>query len=180
MPSPSMPSFCTSSCCIGCRALAHSRRTRSSVSSPESVVKSMQVMARRSHAACHSFFTVRRATCDWARRSTALVFTRTSCNQVKSSGMPRLGNSGRPSSVASACPALASSRNSRTPSCSVGLDIANWTTRCVHPPQNNPLPTCNCTAPRTPARVAALPDAGCPMSRRFCETWESLPIAAMK
>ena len=41
-------------------ALAHSRRTRSVVSSPLSVVRSMQVSAFSSHAACASFFTVRR------------------------------------------------------------------------------------------------------------------------
>src|SRR5436190_3831440 len=90
------PSFCTSSCWIGCRALAHRRRTRSSVSSPESVVRSMQVMARSSHAACHSFFTVRRVTSVCARRSTALVFTRTASIQSRFSGMPRLGCSSRP------------------------------------------------------------------------------------
>ena len=60
----------------------------------------MHEMARSSHAACHSFFTVRRATCDWARRSTALVFTRTSCTQFRSSGMPGLGRSARPFSDA--------------------------------------------------------------------------------
>ncbi len=62
--SSSIPSCRTRSCCKGWRALAHRRRTRSSVSSPESVVRSMQEIARSSHAACHSFFTVRRAACD--------------------------------------------------------------------------------------------------------------------
>src|SRR3984957_5478088 len=60
----------------------------------------MQEIARRSHAACHSFLTVRRATCDWARRSTALVFTRTSRTQFRSRGMPAFGNSGRPPRIA--------------------------------------------------------------------------------
>src|SRR5579864_3961327 len=85
---------------MGCRALAHKRRTRSSVSSPDSVVRSMQAIARRSHAACHSFFTVRLATCDCVRRSTALVLTRTSSIQFKSSGMPELATSRRPFSDA--------------------------------------------------------------------------------
>ena len=49
--------------CSGLRALAQSRRTRSAESSPLSVVRSMQAMARSSQAACVSFFTVRRATC---------------------------------------------------------------------------------------------------------------------
>ena len=60
MFSDSMPSCLTNSCCTGWRALAQRRRTRSSVSSPERVVRSMQVMARRSQAICQSFFTVRR------------------------------------------------------------------------------------------------------------------------
>ena len=41
----------------GRRALAQSRRTRPGVSSPESVVRSIRVTARSSHAACHSFLT---------------------------------------------------------------------------------------------------------------------------
>ena len=53
----------------GCRALAHRRRTLPGVSSPESVVRSISVMARSSHAACHSFLTVRRV---GMRRGTAL------------------------------------------------------------------------------------------------------------
>src|SRR5262249_961649 len=61
-----------------------------------SVVRSMQVIARRSHAACHSFFTVRRVTSVCARRSTALVFTRTASIQSRLRGMPRLGWSSRP------------------------------------------------------------------------------------
>src|SRR5258707_15708740 len=81
---------------MGCHALAHMRRTRSSVSSPESVLRSMHVMARSSQAACHSFFTVRRVTSVCARRSTALVFTRTASIQSRLSGMPRLGCSWRP------------------------------------------------------------------------------------
>ena len=52
--------------CSGWRALAQRRCTRSAVSSPLSVVRSMQAIARSSHAACHSFFTVRRV--PWSRR----------------------------------------------------------------------------------------------------------------
>src|SRR5207248_7232364 len=51
----------------------------------------MQVMARSSHATCHSFFTVRRVIRLCARRSTAVVFTRTSSTQSRLSGTPRLG-----------------------------------------------------------------------------------------
>jgi hypothetical protein len=65
----------------------------------------MQVIARNNHAACHSFFTVLRATCVWARRSTALVFTRTSCTQFKSREIPAFGKSGRPARVAMKDPA---------------------------------------------------------------------------
>src|SRR3984957_11185207 len=60
----------------------------------------MQVMARSSHAACHSFFTLRRATWVCALRSTALVFTRACRTQSKLGGMPRLERSGLPFSVA--------------------------------------------------------------------------------
>src|SRR5579872_4642103 len=60
----------------------------------------MQVIARNSHAACHSFFTVRRAMWVCALRSTALVFTRACFTQSKLRGMPRLDRSGRPLSVA--------------------------------------------------------------------------------
>ena len=96
----SIPSFLSSSGWMGCRPFAHNRRTRSSVSSPERVVRSMQVTARRSQAACHSFFTVRRATWDWTRRSTALVLTRTSRTQSRLRGMPVFGNRGRPERIA--------------------------------------------------------------------------------
>src|ERR1700730_13228136 len=60
----------------------------------------MQETARRSHAACQSFFTVRRATWLCARRSTALVLTRTCCTQSRLRGIPRFEISGRPASVA--------------------------------------------------------------------------------
>ena len=59
----------------------------------------MQAMARSSHAACVSFFTVRRAQCVAARRSTALAFTRTSSTQSTWSAMPRLGSRTRPFST---------------------------------------------------------------------------------
>src|SRR5436309_1647366 len=85
---------------MGCLALAHRRRTRSSVSSPDNVVRSAQLTPRSSHAACHSFFTVRRATWVCARRSTALVLTRTCSIQSRFRGMPRFDSSERPPSVA--------------------------------------------------------------------------------
>src|SRR5215470_14199377 len=50
----------------------------------------MQVMARSSHAACHSFLTVRRVIRVAARRSTALRLMRVSCTQPMSSGIPGL------------------------------------------------------------------------------------------
>src|SRR5208283_271528 len=61
----------------------------------------MQEIARRSQAACHSFFTVRRATCVCALRSTALVFTRTCFTQSRFRGMRRWGFPNR----ARVCPA---------------------------------------------------------------------------
>ena len=72
----------------GRRALAQSRRTRPGVSSLERVVRSIRVTARSSHAACHSFFTVRRVRRVAARRSTALRLTRTSSTQSSSRGIP--------------------------------------------------------------------------------------------
>src|ERR1700687_1959951 len=60
----------------------------------------MQETARSNHAACQSFFTVRRAPWLCARRSTALVLTRTCCSQSRLSGIPRFDMSGRPASVA--------------------------------------------------------------------------------
>src|SRR5712671_6705465 len=86
---------------MGCRPFAHKRRTRSSVSSPDNVVRSMQVMARSSQAICQSFFTVRRVTKVWARRSTALVLTRTFSIQSRFSGIPRFAVNSRPESNAS-------------------------------------------------------------------------------
>ncbi len=85
-----MPSAAFTSSVSGARALAHSRRTRSCVSSPESVVRSMQAMAFRSQAICQSFLTVRRVTSVAARRSTALVLTRTASTQSRFKGMPGL------------------------------------------------------------------------------------------
>jgi hypothetical protein len=55
---------------------------------PDSVVRSMSVMARSSHAACHSFFTVRRVGIVAARRSTALRFTRIARTMSRSSAIP--------------------------------------------------------------------------------------------
>src|SRR5688572_25105716 len=72
----------------GWRALAHRRRTLPGVSSPLSVVRSMSVTALSSHAACHSFLTVRRVGMVAARRSAALRFTRTASTRSRSSGSP--------------------------------------------------------------------------------------------
>jgi len=68
----------------GLRALAHRRRTRSAESSPLRVVRSMHAMARSSHAAASPSSRCARK---WvaARRSTALVFTRTP-STIKLSG----------------------------------------------------------------------------------------------
>ena len=84
------PSASSRSARTGWRALAHSRRTLPGVSSPESVVRSMHVIARSSHAACHSFLTVRRPGSVAARRSTALRLTRTASTQSRSSAQPGL------------------------------------------------------------------------------------------
>src|SRR5205814_749104 len=72
IPRSATPSASIRSWRTGWRALAHSRRTLPAVSSPCSVVKSMQVIARSSQAACHSFLTVRRVGMVAARRSMAL------------------------------------------------------------------------------------------------------------
>src|SRR4051812_9639345 len=74
----------------GLRALAQRRRTLLGVSSPESVVRSIQVMARNSQAACHSFLTVRRVTSVVALRSTALLLMRVPYTQSRSRGVPGL------------------------------------------------------------------------------------------
>src|SRR5580692_855560 len=99
---------------MGWRPLAHKRRTRSSVSSPSLKKKSIQVMARRSQAACHSFFTVRRATWDCERRSTALVLTRTSRTQSRLRGTPVFANKSRPARVAIA-PSFEAMRDASRP-----------------------------------------------------------------
>src|SRR5712671_2510475 len=101
MFSDSIPSSFTKSWRMGCRPFAHKRLTRSSVSSPDNVVRSMQVMPRSSHAICQSFFTVRRVTKVCARRSTALVLTRTFSIQSRFSGIPRFAVNSRPPSNAS-------------------------------------------------------------------------------
>ncbi len=59
----------------------------------------MHAIARSSHAAWLSFFTVRRATSVAVRRSTALVFTRTWSTQSRFSAMRRLASSVRPFST---------------------------------------------------------------------------------
>src|SRR5579859_7987483 len=75
----------------GWRALAHSRRTVPGVSSPCKVVRSMQVTARSSHAACQAFLTLRRVGKVAARRSVALrLVKRASWTQSRSSGSPGL------------------------------------------------------------------------------------------
>src|SRR5438477_5387180 len=62
----------------------------------------MQEIARRSHAICQSFLTVRRVASVAARRSTALVFMRTLSTQSRFSDVPRFGWKGRPARVAMA------------------------------------------------------------------------------
>src|ERR1700730_17488447 len=69
------PKASSKSCLTGDFALAHSRCTFPSVSSPESVVRSMQVIAFSNQAACHSFLTVLLPAKVATRRSTALLFT---------------------------------------------------------------------------------------------------------
>ena len=71
-------------------ALAQRRWTRPGVSSPASVVRSMQVNAFTSQAACYSFFTVRRVPRVAARRSAAEVLTSVASNQEVSRRMPSL------------------------------------------------------------------------------------------
>lgn len=63
---------------------AQRRATLLLVSSPPSVVRSMQVIARRSQAACHSFLTERRDCSTVARRLTAGRFIWTLFNQPRS------------------------------------------------------------------------------------------------
>ena len=70
--------------------MAQSRRTRPGVSSPDSVVRSMQVIAFTSHAAWYSFLTDRRVVRVAARRSTALALTPTLSNQSGASGAARI------------------------------------------------------------------------------------------
>src|SRR3989449_5991345 len=78
----------------GLFALAHRRSTLVGVSSPWSVVRSMHVMARSSHAACHSFLTVRRAGLVAARRSTALRLMRSARTRSRSRGIPGVRSGG--------------------------------------------------------------------------------------
>src|SRR5216117_872302 len=74
----------------GLFALAHRRSTLVGVSSPWIVVRSMHVMARSSHAACHSFLTVRRVGIVAVRRSTALRLMRSARTRSRSRGIPGL------------------------------------------------------------------------------------------
>src|SRR5438876_497024 len=84
------PSASSRSGRTGLFALAHSRSTLVGVSSPWSVVRSMQVIARKSQAACHSFLTVRRVGMVAARRSTALRLMRRARTRSRSRGIPGL------------------------------------------------------------------------------------------
>ncbi len=68
----------------GFRALAHRRLTRSSVSSPDNVVKSIQEMARSNHAAWNCFLTLLRVPRVDARRSIADWFALADITQSKS------------------------------------------------------------------------------------------------
>src|ERR1041385_1986826 len=84
------PSATSRSGRTGLFALAHRRSTLLGVSSPWSVVRSIHVMARSSHAACHSFLTVRRVGIVAARRSTALRLMRSARTRSRSRGIPGL------------------------------------------------------------------------------------------
>mmetsp|Transcript_16473 Transcript_16473/g.30377 ORF Transcript_16473/g.30377 Transcript_16473/m.30377 type:complete len:240 (+) Transcript_16473:559-1278(+) len=75
---------------IGCFAFAHNLLTFTSVSSPANVVRSTHCAARRSHAACHAFFTERRVLCVAARRCRAGKFTSAASTHLRSSGRPGL------------------------------------------------------------------------------------------
>ena len=66
-----MPKASNTSSRTGRRAFWHSLTTRPGVSSPDRVVRSMQVIALSSHAACHSRLTLRRVLRVLARRSAA-------------------------------------------------------------------------------------------------------------
>src|SRR2546425_11117438 len=90
MPRRLAPSASRMSWRTGCCALAQRRSTLVGVSSPCRVVRSMQVMARSSQAACHSFFTVRRVGMVAARRSTALRLTLIARTRSRSKGTPGL------------------------------------------------------------------------------------------
>src|SRR2546427_9403734 len=90
MPSSVAPSASTRSWRTGCWALAQSRSTLLGVSSPWSVVRSTQVTARSSQAACHSFLTVRRVGMVAARRSTALRLMRRARTRSRSRRIPGL------------------------------------------------------------------------------------------
>src|SRR6266550_4692266 len=81
------PSAASRSGRTGLFALAHRRSTLVGVSSPWSVVRSMHVMARSSHAACHSFLTVRRVGIVEARRSTALRLMRSARSGETAAGV---------------------------------------------------------------------------------------------
>ena len=85
-----MPILSSKSCLTGFCALKHNRATLVAVSSPERVVKSMQVTARRSQAACHCFFTDRRVFSVSARRLTAGRLTLAPLIHCKSRGIPGL------------------------------------------------------------------------------------------
>src|SRR5438045_7264181 len=82
----------------------------------------MQVIARSSQAACHSFFTVRRVGMVAARRSTALRFTRSPAMTSRSSGMPELR-----SSVRNGRAGMARNRSERA--------LAFMAGRCESPPE---------------------------------------------
>src|SRR3989441_11710673 len=84
------PSAASRSGRTGLFALAHRRSTLVGVSSPWRVVRSMQVIARKSQAACHSFLTVRRVGMVAARRSTALRLIRRARTRSRSRGVPGL------------------------------------------------------------------------------------------
>src|SRR6058998_2926859 len=90
IPMSVAPSAASRSGRTGLFALAHRRSTLVGVSSPWSVVRSMHVMARSSHAACHSFLTVRRVGIVAARRSTALRLMCSARTRSRSREIPGL------------------------------------------------------------------------------------------
>jgi hypothetical protein len=88
----------------------------------------MHAIARSNHAACHSFFTLRRAGMVAARRSTALVFTWISSTQSRFSGIRRFAEISRPYNITGTTAAY--------PPCS--LKLASVAIAALQPTPNDP------------------------------------------